>query len=417
MSNQINLNKIDSNRIDNSDQLPGNVAQDKIIQVADFRVTGDEHLMINAAILEGLVKNNWKVMFAATESHIKAMKNCVDLSSIETQNMPESYFENRFKTFINRELLFIAKLIRLQINAKRKGATEILITSISPLGHILIRLLDLIQGVKRCKIVMHAELEQLNPEKPITISKAAMHIWRLLQNRTQTKIEYICLSQHIQLELESIGLKTTNFKFSLHPFPSKYVNQKPKTNTPSKKITIVVPGLIRSDTKSIHEVFNLEKLLIDEINSEEVEIRLVGRLHRSALIPTNTRIKVPFANAKRPIQQQEFDTELSRADYILLPYKNNAYKMTASGAIFDSLKYSAPALSYPNQLFCHLNEVDCFPGRIFSTTTEMAEHIKNQLNNLNNKEVKEAKTQEMEAKLRNLIIASNPSIFIKRLYP
>lgn len=385
------------------------------IIVADFRVTGNEHLMINAAVIEGLKEEGWNISLAASKSHLDALGSCIDLSSINQIPMSETYYENRFKTLYFREILIVKKIIMLYKLKENINADQLLITTMTPLGHIFLKLFEKIGMVKNCTAIVHAELEHLNKNKKITFTKLAMLVWRQMHNLSESKIKYICLNDHIIKNMASVGLSKKRFISAFHPFPRKYIGNNIK-KTLNRTLTIIVPGLIRSDTKAIGEVFRLEEILLEDILQKKIQIKMIGRVHKNTKIPENTTVQIPYLNTSKPIPQNIFDAELRHADFIFLPYTNKSYYLTASGAIFDALKYRTPIISFRNDLFSSLMDAGCFPGLIFEDLEKMAKHISDCTEWHSASNMTGVFTIEMENNFERLKNKSDPKLFIKKVF-
>ncbi len=346
----------------------------KSVVVADFRVTGNEHLMINGAVLEGLLAEGWEVEFLAAASHVEAIRKNFDLNAVHCISLGETFFANRVITFFKRELGAFSKLYKV---IKRKVSTQsskVIITTLTPMGHLLFRIADLIFGMPGYILLLHAELEQLNPNKRNSFSRFAMRFWASLNKIKRGELSYICLSKHIENAIVTLGVDPNRrIAFLMHPFSSNFCFRGQGSHPNNKALTIGVPGLIRSDTKRVDDVFKIGHALY-QANSF-VTIRLIGRAVPSFCFPEFTNVEMPFRYYDRPINQELFDAELEKADFLMLLYDQQSYSLTASGAIFDALKYNKPVLAYRNPLFDYLKEKNCFPGVLFGSWEEIVAYV------------------------------------------
>ena len=56
------------------------------------------------------------------------------------------------------------------------------------------------------------------------------------------------------------------------------------------------------------------------------------------------------------LEKEEYERFISQMDYLFYPYPSDCFKLTASGAIFESIVNKKPALMYSNSYFKYLNQ-------------------------------------------------------------
>ena len=375
------------------------------VVVADFRVTGNEHLVINSAIIEGLQANAVEsIDFFAEGGHVAALTASFPAIMAATTPHPfhRHHYPNRLKTLFFREFLLPLKLIRSIVRARK--ADILLITTITPFGHVVLNVLATFFGRKTtCISLMHSELEVMEGKRR-SLSQKAMRIWR----RTTSKyVNYIVLSPHIEQNIRPLLSPRTRISSIFHPFPTSLIHagagSRIETQSEQKKIRISVPGLIKNDKKGAGNIFKLEKLLRAS-GRQDVELHLIGRAAKNFTPPSNTRVHMPFLDRTTPVPQYEFDAAISKMDVNLLMYDQKSYRYTASGAVLDALKFGQPLYANRNPLFDYMAAERIFPGRLSETVDTLFDEI---AMNLTEEQLETDRT-EFRGNLNALIKRVNP---------
>ena len=345
------------------------------VVVADFRVTGNEHLAINSAILEGLQANAVEsIDFFAEGGHVAALTAKFPAIMAATTPHPfhRHHYPSRLKTLFFREFLLPLKLIRSIVRARK--ADFLLITTITPFGHVVLNVLAALVGRKTtCISLMHSELEVMEGERR-SLSQKAMQIWR---STTSEHVNYVVLSPHIEQNIRPLLRPRTRISSIFHPFPTSLIHAGAGSSIEvqsKRKIRIGVPGLIKNDKKGAGNVFKLETLL-RACGRQNVELHLIGRAAKDFTPPTGTSVHMPFLDRTAPVPQDEFDKAISEMDVILLMYDQDSYRYTASGAVLDALKFGQPLYANRNPLFDYMAAEGIFPGHLSETVDTLFEEI------------------------------------------
>lgn len=375
------------------------------VVVADFRVTGNEHLAINSAIIEGLQANAVEsIDFFAEGGHVAALTASFPAVMAATTPHPfhRHHYPNRLKTLFFREFLLPLKLIRSIVLARK--ADIFLITTITPFGHVVLNVLAALVGRKTtCISLLHSELEVMEGERR-SLSQKAMRIWR----RTTSKhVNYVVLSPHIEQNIRPLLSPRIRISSIFHPFPTSLIHagagSRIETQSEQKKIRISVPGLIKNDKKGAGNIFKLEKLLRAG-GRQDVELHLIGRAGKGFTPPNDTRVHMPFLDRTTPVPQDEFDEAISEMDVILLMYDQESYRYTASGAVLDALKFGQPLYANRNPLFDYMAAEGIFPGHLSEAVDTLFEEI---AKNLAEEQLETDRT-EFHGNLNALVKRVNP---------
>lgn len=349
------------------------------VVVADFRVTGNEHLAINSAIIEGLQANAVEsIDFFAEGGHLAALTaSFPDIMAATTPHpFHRHYYPNRFKTLFFREFLLPLRLIRCIVRARK--ADILLITTITPFGHVVLNVLAALIGRKTsCISLIHSELEVMEGERR-SPSQVAMRVWR---RSTSKHVNYVVLSPHIEQNIRPVLRPKTRISSIFHPFPTSLINAYDSSRVGAKteqKIRIGVPGLIKNDKKGAGNIFKLERLL-RAAGRQDVELHLIGRGANGFTPPNDTNVHMPFLDRTTPVPQDEFDKAISEMDVILLMYDQDSYRYTASGAVLDVLKFGQPLYANRNLLFDYMAAEGIFPGYLSESVDTLFEDIAKRL--------------------------------------
>lgn len=344
------------------------------VVVADFRVTGNEHLVINSAIIEGLQGNDVaSIDFFAERGHLNALTSNFPriMKAAKQHSFPLHHHANRLVTLFFREILLPIKLMWVIVQARQSDL--LLITTITPFGHVVLNLASTLRLIRMpCVVIMHSELEVMEGKK--SFSQKAMQMWRRTVGR---RVKYVVLSPHIERNIASDLSSRTHISSIFHPFTTDLIDLKSESRSArlqGRKIRIGVPGFIRNDKKGISNIFNLEKRL-SEAGRQDIELYLIGRAARGFAPPDETKVRMPFLERTTPVPQAEFDQALSEMDVVLLMYNKESYRFTASGAVLDAMKFRQPLYASSNPLFDYMASEGIFPGYLADTIDDLFSEI------------------------------------------
>jgi len=228
-------------------------------------------------------------------------------------------------------------------------------------------------------IVCHGELELLISNEGGFQSKIMRFLCRNFYFKTKLSndISYIVLGDCIIDNLNKlISKQKINHFFSLdHPFiPNEIVSSE---NQKSSQIKVGTVGELNS-YKGAEEYVKLLQLIPIEILSK-IEFYSIGSVNSQYTELTKNNVIIP-GNGHR-LSRSEFDKYVEELDYILFFYDNDKYKLIASGAIFDAIKYKKPIIALENTYFRYLTNKFGKIGFLCKDVNQMSEIISN-LSNL-----------------------------------
>ena len=200
-------------------------------------------------------------------------------------------------------------------------------------------------------ICAHVDLE--------TLSYKRNGHWWYLTNRFYAHqdlspyLRILVLGDNIKKNLENyITEDRLPFFFSSdHPYYSDQVNAEHIIN--GNAIHIGVVGQINQNKqRGADNLLNFAKAMN---KFPQVNIHIISRVHKD-LIP----ILSPYVHIENEkgvyLSKAEYEQFISKMDYLYYPYPSDCFKLTASGAIFESIVNDKPALMYSNSYFNYLNQ-------------------------------------------------------------
>lgn len=222
-------------------------------------------------------------------------------------------------------------------------------------------------------IVCHGELELLISNEGGFQSKIMRFLCRNFYFKTKMSndISYIVLGDCIIDNLNKlISKQKINHFFSLdHPFiPYNIVSSENQKSSPIKVGTV---GELNSYKGAEEYVRLLQTIPIEVLR--KVEFYSIGSVTSQYTELTESNVIIP-GNGYR-LSRSEFDDYVEKLDYILFFYGNDKYKLIASGAIFDAIKYKKSIIALENTYFNYLTNKFGKIGFLCKDIKQMSEVI------------------------------------------
>lgn len=87
----------------------------------------------------------------------------------------------------------------------------------------------------------------------------------------------------------------------------------------------------------------------------QINIHIISRVHKDLMDRLTPYVHI---DNKKGIylSKEEYESFICQMDYLFYPYPPDCFKLTASGAIFESIVNEKPALMYSNSYFRYLNQ-------------------------------------------------------------
>lgn len=335
------------------------------------------HEMFNKILLKALVqhfdvniysgKSSWRKM--EEELGKKTFQN----SKIRTFFLPEG--AAAFPNLI-RYILSAFYNIGILLLSKRK---DILVYNFNnPLSIAAINTLNAL--LKRKIIVFcHGELELLITDEGGGLAKLLRYFTRhfFLNKKQSLHLHFCVLGDIIIQNLKPIIGDKINHFFSIdHPYEFENENIHPKTDIPSQTLQIGTAGTLNKFKGLGHFLELIKSIKTQNLN---VAFSVIGNVtdEKEKLEDLGVQIHGKGELLKR----EDFDRGIANLDYILFFYSHDKYKVTASGAIFDAIKFRKPIIALKNDYFLYLFEKYGTIGFLCENVSEMEQSIKQCLEN------------------------------------
>lgn len=232
---------------------------------------------------------------------------------------------------------------------------------------------------KKVYIVCHGELELCyrNTLKKTTAWKWYGKIWKY-------GFEQLC-KRGCSLYFIVLGNSIAENMIKLYPqlkgriiiinHPYVFDKEIEKRSLPDKKLRVGVVGRLR-ESKGLDLFLNFSGQLRQDVLRNNLEIFVVGQDSKNIKVE-----EFPYIcwGGKNLLTRQEFDRKIQKLDYVLFFYSDQMYRFTASGALFDALRYDKPIIYLGNEYIDSivLNKIVGF--RCLSVE-EMVEVVKKEIN-------------------------------------
>lgn len=227
---------------------------------------------------------------------------------------------------------------------------------------------------RKVVVVMHGELEYIlqDYQNKSFINRLFIFLTKnYISATSKFYVKHIVLGDCIKNNLEKLNVSQTfiNSIFSIdHPCLNTNRNWIDKDNN-KNKINLGTIG-------SLNRYKGLERYLqlVSRCTNPKITFSVVGRIFGDLKRFKELRITTPI-NSNKSLSKDEFSLKVKELDYLLFFYNSNSYKLTASGALIDSIKYQIPFISLSNDYFDYMQQKYGPFGHIFEDLTSMESFI------------------------------------------
>lgn len=242
--------------------------------------------------------------------------------------------------------------------------------------------LNFINKIVKRKILIfcHGELELLVDSSGGILARLLRYYCRhFFLNPSVCSSLYFCvLGESIKERLKPIiGKRIRSFISIDHPYIFSGKNVQIKSN--SNFINIGTVGELNA-FKGLYLYIELIESVRRVMQENPIQFSIIGRVTKEKDIFKKLGVKIPGEN--KTLLRADFDLSVSSLNYILFFYSNDKYQITASGAIFDAIKFRIPIIALRNVYFDYLFNKYGNIGYLCNSIEEMVNVILN-LNDLN----------------------------------
>lgn len=318
-----------------------------MILCADLNMIKNAHVPVNSAMLKMIMNifNKDQIFFIAEKEHIKSVRRNIQGENIQYMEKTHIVDGHKFCIFV-KEIIEFFNFLRLVYLYHKYNAKLLVLFSIFPLNHFLIKIVKKLFPRLKLLIVLHGELEYMREKERIKIKFFGQILKHALALKNDSNTYYLVLGEVIKKNLLLYFFMPNNQIISIdHPYDYIVIkNRMPKFNS----IKIATIG-IATKAKNTQFIFQLGLDLEKFILTQQLSLSIVGILEKSIKIYINN--KVNYFLSDQLIDRKIFEESIEKNDYTVFFYDNSYYKMCASGAIFDAIKFEKPIIALRNDFF------------------------------------------------------------------
>ncbi len=323
-----------------------------MIAICEPQCIGSAHEAVNSGFLHGvrLAYPEERIIFFADQSHIDAIARVFAINNIAIDNIeyrpikirPLNYFT--FSATVRSYFLFKALLSELMI----LGIKRLLLLSISSDG---------LYGLKMQKnnsisysIAIHAVFEWITdgPYSPYKtyLHRKLLNFKRALQWRHSNKYKYVVLSPHILVEANKhIDIAKYNISAIFLPF---IFSKKNHIAINKNFVTFATIG-----QGEPQKVYKIASVLNSKLNLRKYEIRIIG-----APVGRLENVEnIICVSPHKKLTRDQIEEYITGVDIILMLYDKDLYKLTCSGALFETFAYVKPIIFLSNMCVNYYNSI------------------------------------------------------------
>lgn len=204
-------------------------------------------------------------------------------------------------------------------------------------------------------ICCHAEIEMLSsaiPNGKIALKQRLLnHLFR--KNRWSSHLKFLVFGDSIAANLNRILKDEEKYNKILsidHPYFSSYENA--GLTNQSSNIKIGVVGVIKKE-KGLQNLLEIASSLQREIKKKSLDIITVSKVVGDTVALQTLGITIYNVGGKL-LSREEYSQVISSVDFVYFPYDSNGYRLTASGAVFESIFSEKPIIALQNDFFKYL---------------------------------------------------------------
>ncbi len=199
-------------------------------------------------------------------------------------------------------------------------------------------------SLSRKIFIVHGNIEELRKQKKIYQLGYYVKLGFKYKNDTK-KVRYIVLGDSIRKNvLKYMPYIQRNLISVPHPYQFENLDYKYSEKNVLRIGTI---GSMSKEKRS-EMIFELEKeLLKNKVNN--ISLVQIGELYHLD-IPDKTSVEL-IGYTDRKLDDETYNKEIKKLDYILFFFPKDSYQMTASGALCDAIAHNKPVIAIKNDYF------------------------------------------------------------------
>ncbi len=317
-----------------------------MVILVDFCSIDTIHFEINKFYLEVYKRIlGYPVHLFAETKHASALHRVCPIDRQVHFSFYRPYSSNRIIRMYLREIATIVRLMRVIGYARKNRATLLHILNISHFSHNVARVMLKVLP-PRCPVFLsiHDELESIAKKEP--------RFWKLpfwfpmSLNINVRGLYPIVLGHNIKAAMEKINPSASNWIAIEHPYTFSETLTQIHRRLPCLEVGTVGAASV---SKGSEIIFKLAERFKEKILEKRISFKIIGRVDPSL----NPYIN-PFVHFHDPqvfYDKETFDRDIHALSAVLYFYPEGSYQLTASGSIFDAIKFNKPIITTRNAYF------------------------------------------------------------------
>ncbi len=327
-----------------------------MIVIAEINYRGNVHEMINSCMVE-MVRMMWpgeEICLVGERSMVDNLRALSSVDNIEVHDLHEGRKDGSRLGSLYRVLRF----------ARRGKASRVVLLSLLPVGGVCLRLLRPLFPSTKVMAVLHGELEHLRRKRDEADHKLGV-MMRFALRACSRRTRFIVLGEPVRRNLLKHMPRLSPHKVVAidHPYhyPEFAAGQK---DAPAGFVQFGVGSI----SKGTQNIFPVARRVRQSVPGAKFYI--AGGIYPELgafLDSDNVVYPAPGSNLSRA----QIDQIAAKCSYSLFFYTNEHYRLCASGAFFDAVRYGLPIVGLRNDFFEYYFEKYGRPGYLFDSTEEL----------------------------------------------
>jgi hypothetical protein len=318
-----------------------------MIVLADLYMTGQAHVPLNTSLITifSKVYRNEPLAYFGDDAHISTIARRLRLPSMSMHGLP--IIPHPGLLHHARIPFDIINLFRLSRVVNRNPVPAIVILSVFPITRwFLLMLKKRLFGNRQLIVFYHDELEFLFRENQLVWPwRQAYWVAKFLDGRDAGILNVALgdsIAENLKRERPTARQRIVSL---LHPydFSTDADPSEPSRINGVKRFGI--PGICNVE-KNAQSIFEVASHL--QRAHPEAEFVMVGRADGMKKYDNGL---VDFEESTKLIASDEYERKMKGLDYALYFYPPHSYRLTASGALMDAIKYNKPVIALKNDFF------------------------------------------------------------------
>lgn len=302
------------------------------------------HEIFNAAFLLSVLNIYQSVTYFGTKSSIENQKKF--LTEEQRAKVHYEYVKCvKKKGHVGLLCKYVWAAISLVSVIKKSKSSKIVVLNHNPFMYLFARLI-----AQDINIICHGEMELINGNDDGKLAK--IMTWLLRQhfrkNNMYGNFHYIVLGDSILKNLSSKLEPEYSSYFSSIDHP--YIFNDLQTMSAFKaRLSVGIVG-ITTPTKGLSMLKELFK-----IKADSIDIYHIGKISDNDSQLKNAGLKIVKRDSNNELSRDKYEAWIKKMNFILFLYPTDNYKLTASGAVFESFSMGIPVIALHNDYFDYLS--------------------------------------------------------------